>query len=59
MNKDEMITEAFENLVQRNLAMGEKETQARLYAYAGMFGMLSSYINKTEAKQILTISKEW
>jgi hypothetical protein len=54
-----MIQEAFEILVNHNLNLGEDNTHARLYAYAGMFGMLGTAISKTNAKTILATAKGW
>lgn len=56
---NEMIQEAFETLVNHNLNLGEDNTHARLYAYAGMFGMLGTSVTKTQAKTILATAKGW
>jgi hypothetical protein len=56
---NEMIQEAFEILVNHNLNLGEDNTHARLYAYAGMFGMLGTAISKSNAKTILATAKGW
>jgi hypothetical protein len=56
---NEMIQEAFEILVNHNLNLGEDATHARLYAYAGMFGMLGTAVSKSNAKTILATAKGW
>lgn len=56
---NEMIQEAFETLVNYNLNLGEDATHARLYAYAGMFGMMGTAISKSNAKTILATAKGW
>ena len=61
--KDLTATEIIENakdiLIQKNLEKGMKEGLAKDLAMYAMFGMLSTSVSKKKAKVCLEIAKEW
>ena len=59
MEPKEMLEEALDILVKKNLEKGNQHTMARMLALSAMYGMLSNDVSKKKAKIVLEIAKEW
>ena len=55
----EIVENAKDILIQKNLESGMREGLAKDLAMYAMFGMLSSAVSKKQAKICLEIAKEW
>ena len=55
----EIVENAREILIQKNLESGIRPEFAKDLAMYAMFGMLSTSVSKKKAKIILEIAKEW
>jgi len=55
----EIVENAKDILIQKNLESGMKPEFAKDLAMYAMFGMLSSAVSKKQAKVCLEIAKEW
>jgi hypothetical protein len=55
----EIVENAKEILIQKNLESGLKPQFAKDLAMYAMFGMLSASVSKKEAKTILALAKDW
>ena len=55
----EIVENARDILIQKNLESGMRPEFAKDLAMYAMFGMLSASVSKKEAKTILALAKDW